>query len=150
MLSSFHRHIEPYVHVHIAHGWSLLAAFGQARHASLDTTIHRCSLQLSLTDMVLLWSLQRLSLDANMLRGQGEFGFQQPGARYGGTARHSDTVNYAGGALGHAPSSEYIMSVSYGAGADMQAQPDGGGDQLGPLPTQVSAGVQISQTVWIL
>ena len=102
-------------------------------------TIHRCSLQLSLTDIVLPWSLQRLSLDANMLRGQGEFGFQQPGARYGGTARHSDTVNYAGGALGHAPpSTEYVMNVSYGAGVELQAQPDGGGDQLGPLPTQAS------------
>jgi hypothetical protein len=78
-----------------------------------------------------------------MLRGQGEFWVQNQGARYGGTgtARHSDTVNYAGGALGHAPpSTEYVMNVSYGANAAMQAQPDGGGDQLGPLPTQVSAG----------
>jgi hypothetical protein len=82
---------------------------------------------------------QRLSLDANMLRGQGEFWVQNQGARYGGTAtaRHSDTVNYAGGALGHAPpSTEYVMNVSYGANAALQAQPDGGGDQLGPLPTQ--------------
>lgn len=75
-----------------------------------------------------------------MLRGQGEFWVQNQGALYGGTAtaRHSDTVNYAGGALGHAPpSTEYVMNVSYGANAAMQAQPDGGGDQLGPLPTQV-------------
>jgi hypothetical protein len=82
--------------------------------------------------------LQRLSLDANMLRGAGEAQLwgQNHGASFGGTARHSDTVNYAG-ALGHAPSNEYVVNVNYCAGADIQAQGDGSGDQLGPLPTQV-------------
>lgn len=56
--------------------------------------------------------LQRLSLDANMLRGSD-----------GGSSSLSRGSN----------SNDYVMSVKYGA--DLQAQ--GSGDQLGPLPTQV-------------